>query len=134
MPTTTNYRAAKNGVPRSIRLDDIANVRLAYCERVANEVLSTKSSASTIIRRALVLYQAHCEGLVEGSIGQPEDAQIYRNFEATQLRYVNAGFHSSKVTVKDVTEAVHLKTIGELEREKPPKHKRLIDELKAALP
>ena len=112
-------RAAKNGSSRGVRLDGAGLVRAAYCERVVKEHLGEKASFNTIVRRALVLYQAHCEALVRGDIGNPEDADVYRQFEAMQLRRENEGSQSI-LTVDAVRDAPTLRTIGELEKEARP--------------
>ena len=133
MNSTIRHRAAKRGANRSVQLDMAGLLRLAYCERVAVQHLGVRASISTIVRRSLVLYQAHCEALYEGSIGRPEDASAYRRIESAQLNIVNKGDDSEVVTVDMVRLSPELRTIGDLQRAATPPRPNLNDKLKGEL-
>lgn len=133
MNTNIRQRAVTGGINKTAQLDPLSLVRLAYCERIAIQHLGVRASFSTIVRRSLVLYQAHCEALFAGSIGKPEDSAIYRRIEAVQLNIVNKGSPSDVVTVEMVRDSPELRTIGDLQRAATVPRPILNDKLKGEL-
>jgi hypothetical protein len=111
-------RTARNGVKRTVNMDVATYARAAYCSRVVANHLGSTASFSTIIRRAIVVYQSHCEALVKGSLGKPSEAEMYRQIELRQLDIVNEGAYHNGITAEEVNESPTLKTLGELQRAK----------------
>ena len=133
MTKQTRYSAARGGKPCSIQLDPVSLVRFAFCSRVCSEHLGVNVGLSTIVRRALVLYQAHCEALLAGGIGKPEDADVYRRIEAAQLRIVNKGNDSGVVTIEMVRNSPELLTLEALRKAAMVPRPLLNDKLKGEL-
>jgi hypothetical protein len=103
-------------------------VRLAFCSRVSNEVLITKATASSLIRRALSLLQAHFEDLL---IAEGQEGEMKRCFESSQIRAANRGTYSIGINLDQVKAASVLKPIHlmKLDFPQPPKPLTVVEEL-----
>lgn len=117
MTTPIQHRATRAGTVRSFSLDDASLVRLEFCYRFANEVLKTKSTGGTLVRRALSMLQAHFEALMIAS-GDHEGLARCR-IEAGQLRVANKGTYHIGVSVQQIQDAPVLKPILALKSDVP---------------
>lgn len=62
--TPPQLRTARQGRPAWISADAMSITRLEWSKKVALTLLQTASSNSTIVRRALAVYQSHLESLI----------------------------------------------------------------------
>ena len=117
MTIQRQQRAARKGTVRSFNLDASSLVRMAWCERYANEFLSdAKTTGSSIVRRALSLFHAHCESLLTA---EGEDGNMRRSYEASQLRLANKGTFQIGLTVDQVRGVRELRPVHVLLKDQP---------------
>jgi hypothetical protein len=109
MTTKTHQRAAKGGTLRTVRLDADTLAVLAYLERFANEFIGTKSSTSTIVRRALVELYGHYGTIAEYCGKDSKSAYIYKSIEARVLDRCNSPKDRYGVTPEEVRDSPVLK-------------------------
>jgi hypothetical protein len=125
---TKPKRVARAGALRSVRLDNVSLARLALCERTANESIGVKSTASTVVRRALALLECHYTSLLDPSNKNPHLTTGLKELEVMHLNIANAGRDPYGLSVQDVKEASTLKSIGDLAKEKNGDRPRLLEE------
>jgi hypothetical protein len=121
-------RVAKAGALRSVRLDNVSLTRLALCERIANESIGVKSTASTVVRRALALLECHYESLLDPSNKNPRVTTALKELEVMHLNIANAGRDPYGISVQNIKEAPVLKSIADLAKEKAVDKPRLLEE------
>jgi len=124
-------RSAKGGGKyKSMRLDEMSFVRLAYCKRVVNEHLGLGASHNAIVRRSLALLEAHLQKLVKNELGKPSDADWFHLIERNSIKAANEG-STCRISPGDVINSPTLKTIKELEAEEklanpPPTYSEML--------
>jgi len=111
MPISFHKRAARAGKSVTATLNDSAQIRLAWCLRATNELFKVKATTSTVMRRAITLFQSHLETLL---VAEGTNGDMLRAFEVAQLRLANKGTQKLGISLDKVKAIPVLKPLHQL--------------------
>lgn len=119
-------RTAQRGKPSWFSADQMSQVRLCHAKRIATDLVKADATNSTIIRRALEVYQAHMESLLSSASGS-----LNLSWELNRLRAANRG--ASWNTPAHLITAGPLKSLGDIAADYHAKQPTPMDMIQADL-